>query len=101
MRKFLLIIAAMLSLFANTTVAQTVPIEKGAVITDTDSNPRHMMLNMADPAVNMIRAHGWRCDSISAMSMFLFSRGFSVSCNKFRYKYELSDKGGNWVVELK
>lgn len=48
----------------------------------------------------MIRARGWRCDTISSLQWFAFSRGFYVRCNNFRYTYEIKDRGGNWVVTL-
>ena len=85
----------------STLSAQSAPIERDAVISDTSDFPRAKMISLIDPAVGMIRARGWRCDSISAIRPFMFSRGFTVTCNHFNYKYDLSDKGGNWVVELK
>lgn len=80
--------------------AQSVPVESGAMISDTKEFPRHKMLSLIDPGVTMIRAYGYRCDSVSAMRPFVFSRGFTVVCNNYRYEYDLSDRGGNWVVEL-
>ncbi|MCE8523348.1 hypothetical protein KBY24_20090 [Ruegeria pomeroyi] len=80
--------------------AQSVPIEPGAIISDTKDFPRSKLLSLIDPGVNMIRAYGWRCDSISAIRPFVFSRGFTIVCNSFNYEYDISDKGGNWVVEL-
>ena len=77
--------------------AQSVPIEKDAIITKVDGMD---LTKVIEPAVGMIRAHGWRCDSISAMRPFLMSRGFTVVCNGFSYEYEFEDRGGNWVVTL-
>lgn len=84
----------------NAAFAQSVPIEPNAMISDTDDFPRATLLGLVDPAVAMIRANGWRCDSISAVRPFMLSRGFTVVCNGFRYEYDISDRGGNWVVEL-
>jgi hypothetical protein len=75
--------------------AQSVPIEPGAVI--NKDAPRGAIA----PAVELIRAKGWRCDSVSAMIPFIMSRGFSLTCNQFNYKYEIEDRGGNWEVTLK
>lgn len=80
--------------------AQSVPIESGAIISDTSDFPRSKMISLIDPGVGLIRGYGYRCDSISAMRPFLLSRGFTIVCNNFNYEYDISDKGGNWVVEL-
>jgi hypothetical protein len=75
--------------------AQSIPIEPDAII--NKDAPRAAI----DPAVGMIRAKGWRCESVSAMIPFIMSRGFSLTCNRFSYKYEIEDRGGNWEVTLK
>jgi hypothetical protein len=93
-----LIVACGMSISAG--YAQSVPIEKDAVISDTKDFPRSKLLGLVDPAVGMIRASGYRCDSISVVRPFLLSRGFTVICNRFSYEYDISDKGGNWIVEL-
>ncbi|UWQ19197.1 hypothetical protein [Jannaschia sp. M317] len=80
--------------------AQSVTIERDAMIADTRDMPRQNMLRLIDPGVGMIRAMGWRCDSISAARPFLMSRGFTIVCNNFRYTYEFEDRGGNWTVSL-
>lgn len=80
--------------------AQSVPIESEAMISDTTDFPRAKLISLIDPGVGLIRANGYRCDSISAVRPFLFSRGFTIVCNNFNYEYDISDKGGNWVVEL-
>jgi len=81
--------------------AQSVPIESGATISDTSEFPRAKMISLTTPGAVMIRAMGWRCDSISAIRPYLLSRGFTMTCNQYNYTYEFQDKGGNWVVNLK
>ncbi len=56
---------------------------------------------MARLVQKMIRIYGWRCDNVSAVTKFAFSRGFHVYCNNFNYGYDIKDRGGNWVVTLK
>lgn len=80
--------------------AQSVPLESGAMISDTKDFPRAKLISLIDPGVGLIRGYGYRCDSISAVRPFVFSRGFTIVCNNFNYEYDISDKGGNWVVEL-
>jgi hypothetical protein len=55
---------------------------------------------LIDAAVTLVRQHGNRCDSVTGMLPFVFSVGFTLICNDHRYKYELADKGGNWVVTV-
>ncbi len=81
--------------------AQGVQLESGALISDTSDFPRAQLMSLKDPGAGMIRAMGWRCDSVSAIRPFLMSRGFTMVCNNFAYTYEFSDRGGNWAVNLK
>jgi hypothetical protein len=73
----------------------SVPVESDAVIN------KDVSLSVIGPAVGLIRAHGWRCDSVSALVPFIMSRGLSIKCNHFNYSYEIADRGGNWEVTLK
>ena len=78
----------------------TTPIEKNAVISEVKYS-RSDMLKLIDAMVPMVTARGWRCDSVSSASPWMFSTGFSLKCNRYRYKYEFEDRGGRWVVILK
>ena len=49
---------------------------------------------------NLILGAGYRCDSISHFRSMFFSYGFVVSCNRFRYDYEIEDRGGHWIVTV-
>lgn len=91
-----------LVLWGSSALAQrSVPIEADAIISDTKDFPRSKLLSLVEPGAAMIRARGWRCDSISSISPFIFSRGFTFVCNRFNYTYEFRDRGGRWIVELK
>ena len=48
----------------------------------------------------LIQLYGWRWDSISAVTPFVFSRGFHVYCNGYSYSYDVEDKGGRWFVTV-
>ena len=54
-----------------------------------------------EDTVKLIRAFGYKCDSISAARPMISSRGFEFVCNDFAYDYEIEDKGGSWWVTLK
>lgn len=86
--------------FSSSLSAQSVPIEDGAMISDTADFSRAKLISLTGPGAGMIRARGWRCDSVSAIRPFVFSTGFTMICNGFRYEYDFTDRGGNWVVEL-
>ena len=51
-------------------------------------------------AAQYVQAWGYRCDSISSVIPFAFSPGLYIKCNRYRYSYEIEDKGGNWIVTL-
>lgn len=75
------------------------PLEDGAYYT-LDWTPQRAQV-LANEASALIRAHGYRCDSVSSIQRWVFEPGFDVVCNDFRYKYELEDRGGRWIATLK
>lgn len=77
--------------------AQAVPIEKDAILSNSVKNDSNLLNIMA----MLIRANGYSCSSISGAHPMSFTKGYTVSCNQFRYSYKILDKGGNWVVELR
>ena len=76
-----------------------IEIESDAIISDSFLEFRDTY-EVLEALAKLIRSYGWKCDSISVASTFVFSVGFNLTCNQFRYSYEISDKGGRWVVEL-
>ena len=50
--------------------------------------------------VRLVRLYGYRCDSITFISEMFMSPGFDLKCNRYRYKYEIEDRGGTWVVTI-
>ncbi len=98
-------VLATVTMMTSVAVAKDVPIEPNAVmapemqeLTDKGQIAFQKMLNTS---ANLIRLNGWRCDSISAFTHFMFSRGFRLTCNGFSYRYEIQDRGGQWTVTLK
>jgi hypothetical protein len=57
--------------------------------------------DLAIEIANYIKVSGYSCNSVSAVTPFVMSRGFTIVCNQWTYRYELEDKGGNWVVTVK
>lgn len=66
-----------------------IPIEKDAVLFDDSGGS----LDNIDKMARVVRANGYRCDSISGYRPFFFSNGFELNCNRFAYTYEFEDKG--------
>jgi hypothetical protein len=90
------IVIAILSSTAAIAGPARAPIESGSVINE-QLNGQYAVL---EEMVQLVRASGYRCDSISAAIPMALSRGFKLTCNRFSYKYEIEDKGGRWRVTL-
>lgn len=54
----------------------------------------------ADALVNIIRAYGFSCISLSSALQSSYDGSFSVTCNNWKYRYDIEDVGGNWVVTV-
>ena len=50
---------------------------------------------------SVIRANGYRCDTVDSIQVFMNRNGYHVFCNNFAYHYEVADMGGYWYVKLK
>lgn len=79
--------------------AWAAPLERGAKFTRDWSYARAQTL--ANEASSVIRASGYRCDSVTSIHRWIYSVGFDIVCNDYRYKYELEDRGGRWTAKLK
>uniref|UniRef100_UPI003B52A48A hypothetical protein n=1 Tax=Roseovarius indicus TaxID=540747 RepID=UPI003B52A48A len=79
--------------------ARAAPLEEDAVYSN-DWSPSYAQ-TLADEATAVIRSSGYRCDSVSSIRAWVFSPGFDVYCNGYRYGYELKDRGGRWTATLK
>lgn len=51
--------------------------------------------------VAVIRASGWQCDSVSRTIGMVTENGATVYCNQHRYSYDVWDRGGRWVAQVK
>lgn len=55
----------------------------------------------ADAVAAMVRMNGYSCSSISNIRRFMINDGFTISCNNFKYEYEVENVGGRWKVSVK
>lgn len=91
----LALILSSAALAAASFAASPTPYDREAVI--SKDLTRTQVYAMAE----LVRVYGYRCDTVSAASPWLFSRGFNLKCNRFRYSYDLEDRGGRWEVTVK
>ncbi len=93
-------VALLILLSASTAFCKKKPsysIEPDAIISsDVKNRP-----DIIDALVKVVKGHGNTCDSVSAVTLNAFSHGFTIKCNKYRYVYEILDKGGKWYFEVK
>lgn len=54
----------------------------------------------AQAAAKLVRALGYRCDSISSFQPRVFGRGYKLNCNRFSYTYIIKDVGGRITVTV-
>ena len=80
------------TLFASSLVYAGTPIENDAVISE-QMNPE-----LISAVADVVKAFGYRCDSVSSARPLRSEDGFAIVCNNYRYSYELRDIGGNWRV---
>lgn len=78
------------------TVATTSPawLEPGAIIGSD------VTLAQVQALRDLVRLWGFRCDSVSGARAWIWSPGFTLNCNSYRYKYSIEDKGGIWTVSV-
>lgn len=91
--------AAAIAILACAAPLTAAPLENDAIYT-SDWTKEHAQA-LANDASMLIRRAGYRCDTVSSISKWLFSVGFDVNCNDHRYQYEVEDRGGNWRAKLK
>lgn len=91
---YCLYFCALLVFSSTSSSAQSVPIESDAIISD------RVTKKQINALVALVQLYGYRCDSVSSVVPFVWSYGFNVVCNRFRYDYDVEDKGGTWVVTL-
>ena len=48
----------------------------------------------------MIQLYGYKCDVVNFAMRSNWSGDIDVSCNNYRYSYDLEDKGGIWRVTV-
>lgn len=70
------------------------------------ATPKHVSSDIsvtraqADAIVKLIRAYGYSCSSLSSALQSSYDGSFSVTCNNWKYRYDIEDVGGNWVVTV-
>lgn len=69
-------------------------IEQDAVLFDNSKDS----IEMIEQLVDMVRSSGYVCDSVSGARPMIWTPGYVLTCNRFRYTYDIEDKGGTPIV---
>ncbi|MDN8361017.1 hypothetical protein QZK58_16985 [Acinetobacter baumannii] len=48
-----------------------------------------------------VLVNGYKCDTVSSAIPYIRGGGYTMQCNNYQYEYEIEDKGGNIVVNVK
>jgi hypothetical protein len=72
------------------------PVEPDADIDSTLKDETKLISGL----VGLVRARGYRCDTISAVKTFSTSNGFKLACDRFSDKYDIKDRGGHLVISV-
>lgn len=72
------------------------PIEHKAILYKETSE----VFEFIDTLVGFVRKSSYKCDTVSSFIPMVLSNGFTLSCNKFSYKYEIKNNGGNISVNV-
>jgi hypothetical protein len=72
------------------------PVEPDA---DIDNALKHET-KLISGLVGLVRAHGYRCDTISAIKPFSVSNGFKLACDRFSDRYDIKNRGGQMVITV-
>ena len=88
-----LILAAALTAVTFTASAKNRPI---------DGTPEYILdVEVASLVADYVEALGYSCKSISAFTMSPWTnKKFTLTCNAYRYSYDIEDKGGIWTVTV-
>lgn len=101
MKKIVLAVAVVLMTLVSAPAANSgskpaYTIEKGAQIYGAVEG----RMDIVDTLVKFVKAHGYKCDSVSSASDNVFSKGYTLICNKYNYTYKILDSGGTWSVKV-
>lgn len=75
---------------------RSAPIEHDATLYSDSEDA----LKFVDSLVELVRKNSFRCDTVSSFSPLIGVNGYSISCNKFGYKYKIKDAGGGVIVAV-
>lgn len=87
------IVFIFIAFFSQISFAQKTPLDHDAQISKSVTD------NQVQALAKFIRANGYSCKSISAVTPFAFSSGWRVTCNNWHYAFEVQDQGGKLVVK--
>jgi hypothetical protein len=72
-----------------------------AVSQESRDNPCGSTQKQREAAAQMIRGFGYDCRAADSICPWVWSEGFTVACNNFRYEFDVANHGGRWSVTAK
>lgn len=88
-------LAVALIVLASPLSAQNVKIDHDAIGTQRYSMEELYFV------VALINLYGYQCESLSQVHEPFWGEGYNVICDRWRYDYEIRNKGGQWSVAAK
>lgn len=68
---------------------------------DSDDKACNSSVKQRVSAARVIRAAGYDCKTADSVCPYIFSEGFTASCNHYRYVFEMVNHGGIWSITAK
>ncbi len=94
------LISTIALVFTMLTAASVVQAQEPTLEPEYTTSSKRVTDDIAIAVAVMVQSVGYKCDSISALNPMIFSLGYTLYCNYFRYGYEIEDKGGQWIVTV-
>jgi len=77
-----------------------VSTKKVVPISNYVSDQVEVTRTQANAIKSLVRGYGYSCSSLSSAIQSSYDGSFSVTCDNWKYRYEVEDVGGNWVVTV-
>ena len=95
-----LLFAAMLAMSCSAHAGREYQIESTPIEPDATDRAK-INVELSNVIASFIRDAGYRCDSVGLLYVERPGVHYWMSCNRFKYSYDVMDRGGHWTVRVK